>query len=217
MIRSIVSSSAVTICIAAVLFAGKASASYHTFRINEVYSNASGSVQFIEFKEVFGFPGQNLLSLAPDLRSSTHTVSFTNLSSFDTANKSFLMATDGYAAIAGAPPRDFALPANFFNPAGDTLQYGSTGPDGIVDLTTFGAMPADALQSLNRVGTSGNTYTAATNSPTNFAGTSGTIPEPSSGVALMIICIGAAACRGGGRLRGSPEARGVGGQNRCRS
>jgi hypothetical protein len=177
---------AAAISIVTAVFAGKSSASYHTFRINEVYSNPSGTVQFIEFKEVFGFPGQNFLSLAPDLRSSTQTVTFSNLPSSDTANKSFLMATDGYAAIPGAPPRDFVLPANFFNPAGDTLQYGSTGPDGIVDLTTFGAMPANTLQSLNRVGTSGSSYTAATNSPTNFAGMSGTIPEPGAGVLVVI-------------------------------
>jgi hypothetical protein len=179
---------AAAICTVAVaLFAGRASASYHTFRINEVYSNPSGTVQFIEFKEVFGFAGQSFVTEAPDVRSSTHTFVFpSDLPSFDTANKSFLLATDGYAAIAGAPPRDYTLPANFFNPAGDTLQYGSTGPDGVVDLTTFGAMPANTLQSLNRVGTSGNSYAAATNSPTNFAGTSGTIPEPGRGILIVI-------------------------------
>ena len=198
--RSIGWAAAISV-IAVALFAGRASASYHTFRINEVYSNASGTVQFIEFKEVFGFPGQNFVTFAPDVRSSSHTFVFpSDLPSFDTANKSFLLATDGYAAIPGAPPRDYPLPANFFSPAGDTLQYGSTGPDGIVDLTTFGPMPANSVQSLNRVGTSGNTFTAATNSPTDFAGTSGTIPEPSAGVVLLMVWLGAA-----GRRRSMPS------------
>jgi hypothetical protein len=192
--RSIGWAAATSIVVA--LFAGRASASYHTFRINEVYSNPSGTVQFIEFKEVFGFPGQNFVTLAPDVRSSTNTFVFpSNLPSSDTANKMFLLGTPGYAAIAGVPAPDYTIPANFFNPAGDTLQYGSTGPDGVVDLTTFGPMPANPLQSLNRVGTSGNVYTAAINSPTNFAGATGTVPEPGAVVAFVAMAIVAVARR----------------------
>ena len=164
-------------------YATSARATYHTFRINEIYSNASGSVQFIELKEAFGFNSQNFVSQAPDIKSGTNDFVFaTNLPSSATANKTFLLGTAGYASLTGAPAPDYIIPANFFNPAGDTLQYGTTGPDLTVDLTTFGAQPANTLQSLNRVGTSGNTYTAATNSPTNFSGATSAIPEPTTGL-----------------------------------
>ena len=165
------------------LSAGRARATYHTFRINEVYSNPSGTVQFIEFREVFGFNSQNFVTQAPDIHSTTHDFVFpVNLPSTATANKDFLLATIAYEAIAGAPTPDYVIPANFFSPLGDTLQYGTTGPDGTVDLTTFGALPTDPVKSLTRTATSGNNYTVATNSPTNFAGATGTVPEPASGL-----------------------------------
>ena len=171
---------------AAVLSAGRAAATYHTFRINEVYSNPSGTVQFIEFREVLGFNGQQFVTQAPDIKSFAHDFVFPNvLPSSATANKDFLLATIAYEAIAGAPTPDYVIPANFFNPLGDTLQYGTTGQDGTVDLTTFGALPVNPTQSLNRVGTSGNTYTVGTNSPTNFAGAVGAIPEPAGGLAIV--------------------------------
>ena len=171
-----------TACVAmSGVFAGGASATYHTFRINELYSNPSGTVQFVEFKEAFGFGGQQFVTLAPDVKSAAHDFVFpTNLPSSATGSKSFILGTAGYAAIAGAPAPDYIIPANFFNPAGDTLQYGSTGPDGIVDTTTFGSVPSGSNQSLNRVGTSGSVFTAALNSPTNFAGATGSVPEPTS-------------------------------------
>lgn len=167
------------------VFTGVASASFHTFRINEIYSNPSGSVQFIELREVSGFNGQNVLTAAPDIKSLANDFTFpTNLPSATTANKTFILGTAAYAAIAGAPTPDYLIPANFFNPAGDTLQYGSAA----TDLTSFGAVPGNATQSLNRVGTSGSTFTVATNSPTNFAGATGSIPEPTS--AMLVILIG---------------------------
>ena len=167
--------------------AGTASATYHTFRINEVYSNSSGSVQFIEMREMFGFNSQNSVTLAPDIKSGGKDFVFpTNLPSSTTASKKFLLGTSAYAALAGAPAPDYIIPASFFNPLGDTLQFGTTGPDGTVDLTSFGGLPSDATMSLNRVGTSGNSYTTAVNSPTDFAGIAGSVPEPTT--ALLAAC-----------------------------
>src|SRR5690349_1305527 len=128
-----------------------AGASYHAFRINEVYSNPSGTVQYIEMKEIFGFDFENFVTLAPDIKSTTHDFIFpSDLPSFSTANKTFLLGTPGYAALTGAAPPDYTIPANFFNPAGDTFTYGTTGPDGIVDNVTIGAQPSDPTESLNR-------------------------------------------------------------------
>ena len=167
------------------VFAGGASATYHTFKFNELYSNPSGTVQFMELKESIGFNFQNFVTQAPDIKSTLHDFVFpADLPSTATANKTFILGTAGYAAIAGVPAPDYIIPANFFNPAGDTIQFGSTGPNGVVDVTTFGALPSAATQSLNRVGTIGNNFVVATNSPTNFAGAAGSVPEPTSGLLL---------------------------------
>ena len=45
-----------------------AHATFHTYRISELYSNVDGSVQFIDLKEAFGFNGQNFLAGHNDQR-----------------------------------------------------------------------------------------------------------------------------------------------------
>jgi len=39
--------------------AGPAWAGSHSWRVSEIFSNASGSIQFIELKECCGMPGEN--------------------------------------------------------------------------------------------------------------------------------------------------------------
>lgn len=46
---------------AAGLFSMAAFANFHTFIINEIYSNADGTIQFIELREAQGATGQNFL------------------------------------------------------------------------------------------------------------------------------------------------------------
>jgi hypothetical protein len=53
-----------------VMAAGFAYGSFHTWVINELYSNSSGTIQFIEFRESAGLDGQNFL--AGHALSSTH-------------------------------------------------------------------------------------------------------------------------------------------------
>jgi hypothetical protein len=163
-----------------------ARATYHTFRINEIYSNASGSVQFIEMKEILGSDFENFVTMAPDIKSTTHDFIFPNdLPSTSTANKTFLLGTPGYTAlVAPSAAPDYTIPANFFNPAGDTLTYGTTGPDGIVDMETFGPQPSDPSESLNRTGLFQITYEPGPATPTNFAGHTGSVPEPGGALAL---------------------------------
>ncbi len=171
---------------------GEARATYHTFRIAEVYSNPSGTVQFIELHEIVGLNNQNLESLAPDFKSTTHDLILTDLPNANTANTFFLLGTAGYNALAGAPHADYLIPNNFLNPAGDSLQYGSTGPDGVVDLTTFGALPTSGGQSLYRTGTSGNIFTTGAAIANTFSsgGNFAVTPEPSS---IVLFGLGAAA------------------------
>ena len=171
-----------------------AHATYHTFKFAEIYSNPSGTVQFIELKESLGLNGQNLETLAPDILSGTNDFIFpNNLPSTATANKFFLLATAGFEALPGAPTPDYVIPSNFLKVSGGTLQYGTTGPDGVVDLTSFAAFPTDGTDGFTRVGTSGSNYSVAAAVAHTFGGATYTIPasipEPSTIVEVMVAAV----------------------------
>lgn len=168
---------------AALALPSAASASFHLWQIDEVYSNADGSVQFIEFNDQSNF--EDHLTFSGGLTSTAHSYTFTSdLPSTSTANTHFLVGTAGYAALSGVPAPDYTVPNQFFSTAGDTLTLVNS-VDGTITFT--GAqLPTDGIDSLNRVyGSSTNSgFTTAVNSPTNFAGETGTVPEPAS-VALL--------------------------------
>ena len=161
-----------------------ARATFHLWQIDEVYSSADGTVQFIEFENNSDF--ENFLTNSSGLTSNANNYTFTtNLSSTSTTNKHFLVGTVGYASIAGVPAPDYTVPNQFFSAAGDTLTLvGSL--SGTITFT--GAqLPTDGLNSLNRLynGSTNSGFTSALNSPTNFAGNTGSVPEP-TGIALVI-------------------------------
>lgn len=158
-----------------------ASATFHFWDVTEVYSNADGSVQFVEFfttsnsqDELFG----------EDLTSNANTYTFPHdLGATDpvgnpngggnnaTANQHFLVATPGFASIPGAPAPDYVLDAeNFFDTVADTLTL--VFADSLA--FTSGELPTDGVNSLNEDFGGANRQSAA-NSPTNFAGVSGSI------------------------------------------
>jgi hypothetical protein len=158
-----------------------AHASFHQFRITEVYSDPTGAIQFIELTESFGADFEHFWQ---GVTISSNTMNFTfpaNLPDSDTSNRSVLLATHEFSHLATTPLVDFEIPEHFFSPAGDSLNFG------FADIVNFGAMPANPLQSLNRVGLS-PTFVPGTARPTNFSGTSGSVPEP--GVAAAVFaCI----------------------------
>lgn len=158
------------------LAASEASATFHTWQISEIYSNASGTVQFIQMHESLGFDFQGFLA-GHTFTTNAYTFTFAaNLPGTSTANKYFLLATLGYAALPGAVQPDYTIPANFFSTSGDTLNYAG------VDAFTFtaGQLPADGVHALDR------SKAVAMNQETSFAGASGSVvPEPSS-LAVMI-------------------------------
>ncbi len=145
---------------------GNADASFHTFKINELYSNADGKVQFVELLEGSGLNGQNLWSghvLTSSNGSVTKTFSFSgNLSSSITANRKVLVATQGFADLGIVQP-DYIIPAGFLFTAGGTIDFASVSSIG------YPSLPVDGILSFNDDGTTG------INSPTNFAGVSGSI------------------------------------------
>ena len=143
-----------------------AHASFHTYQINELYSNADGSVQFIELHEAQGFPSEIFLTghtISVTKGVTTHTFTFPNdLPNVNTANRSVLIATQGYVALGLAAP-DYIIPAGFLLTTGGTVNYAG------VDSVGYTSLPIDGVLSLNRAGTTG------INSPANFSGQTGSI------------------------------------------
>src|SRR5262249_9450022 len=142
------------------------------------YSNASGTVQFIQFQQSPA-PSDNeqFLSVASiaDSANSNFYAFPTNLPSVPAANSFFLVATPGYAALSGVPAADYTLPSNnWFSTSGDTLTFAG----GVNTLAFTGAqLPTNGTQSLFRAYGSA-TLTTGTNNITSFAGQTGSIPAP---------------------------------------
>lgn len=167
----------VALALAAATLAEGAQASFHTFQISELYSSADGNIQFIELHESLGFDGEQFLAshaLTSKQGATTRTYMFpVNLPNGFTANKRVLIATAGFAALGIVTP-DYVVPAPFLFPGGGTIDYAS------VDVISYPALPTDGVSSLNRSGMVG------INSPTNFAGQTGSVGPPAPPAATGI-------------------------------
>ena len=155
----------VLLCILVVIPAFPAWATFHLFAINELYSNADGSVQFIELHTASDLQeqlaGRTLMSTDG---ATTHTLVFTkNLSSSSTANQSVLIATQGFAALGLVTP-DYIVPAGFLFTSGGTVNYG-----GGADHWIHTALPTDGVNALYRDGS------MVPNLAINFAGDTGSV------------------------------------------
>ena len=150
-------------------------ASFHTYQINEIYTNLDGTLQFIELKEAFGAGGQHFLrGLTITSGSGANTKSFTfpnNLPSANTGRTSVLIATQGFAQLGLVTP-DYIVPNNFIVAPSGRINYAN------VDTVNYFSLPTDGSTSINREAV------PQQNSPTNFAGQSGSIPgaTPVTGV-----------------------------------
>ena len=139
--------------------------SFHLYDINEIFTNADGSIQFIELR-VGASNGEHLWTgktITVTQGGSTHTFTFpTDLPSSATANTSVLIATAGFAALNLVTP-DFIVPAGFLFQGNGTVNFAN------VDTFQYSGLPANGTQSLRP----GNIV--GTNSPTNFTGQTGTV------------------------------------------
>jgi len=119
-----------------------AKAAFHKFRIDQVYSNADGSVQYIVMLESTGSNLENFWSTGASLRATptggtARSMPFTtNLPSTETASRSVLIATPGFAALNLVTP-DYMIPAGFIPVGGGTLNYSN------VDQIALPALPTD--------------------------------------------------------------------------
>ena len=128
---------AALICTAAL-----AHATYHTLQIDEVYSNADGTVQYVVLREAAGADGQQLLrghSFSSTHAGVTKTYTFPNdLPSAATASKRVLIASEGFAALGLIVP-DYVLPNQFL------------ATDGAVRSTVFVGLPGLHLDEHKRL------------------------------------------------------------------
>jgi serralysin len=185
------------LCLAALPNA--AHARFHYWDVNEVFSNADGTIQYVEFttqmpfQDLIGTHGVEFRKNAAALV----TVPFvTNLFTTDTTGHSLLVATPAFAAAAGIDP-DYPMPAGTIPVADVDAIRMSDAPATEFDFTA-GTIPLDGVHSLNR-----DTGVAAA-TPTNFAGEVGTIvPEPVEAAlaAVALGALGGLALRRGGASR----------------
>src|SRR5664279_1534014 len=145
-------------------------ASFHTFQIEEVYSNSDGTVQYVVLHEASGESGQEFLaghSLTSTHGGTIQTFTFDgNLSTGATAGRRVLIATQGFATLGIVAP-DYVIPNHFIATDGATINYAG------VDLMTFGSLPTDGTNALYRSG-------PAPNVATNFAGASASVSAGSA-------------------------------------
>jgi hypothetical protein len=169
-----------------------AAAGIHTWDVREVFSNADGTIQYVELWEAAGGSGETGVGNG-SLSSNTQSFAIGNGSvAPPTTNKSYLLATAGFAALPGAPTPDKIIPAGnvpFFNTAGDLVSFVG------IDSWSFGAVPTNGISSLDRITGVG------TNTPKNYAGTQGQVdasgggggpdvpllPGPMVGFALLLV------------------------------
>ena len=158
-----------------------AMAGSHTWDVWEIFSNADGTVQFIELRETNGTSGEiGLGSHQMKAHPSETLFTITHNVASPTTNKSFLLATAAFAALPGAPTPDDIIPANFIKFATDSsVEYNPWD----TASWTAGTLPTNGIASLQRPSVGGALAFAAANSPKNYAGTTGSV-DASGGGAL---------------------------------
>ncbi len=160
------------IALSSVVVATAAQASYPTLKIEQVYSNADGTVQFVVLHESEGMNGQNLLmdrTFTTTRNGVTKTFIFPKdlpggscdgygCMASPTAGKRVLLATQGFVALGLVSP-DYTLPNEFIATDGATINFAG------VDFMTYASLPTDGVSALRRDGTIGpNVATTFNNS-----------------------------------------------------
>ena len=155
---------------------------YHTFQIDEIFSNADGTIQYVVLHETEGMDGQNRLAG----RALTATQGTTRTQYFfqddlpgsvcdsygcsmlsPTAHAHVLIATQGFAALGLVTP-DYVIPNGFIPLVNGTLDYAGA------DLLFYAALPTDGVTALKRTGA------LIPNVATNFAAKSASVNAPGS-------------------------------------
>jgi hypothetical protein len=171
------------------LFAPNADASFHTYQIHQIFSNADGTIQFVVLHEVAGENNEHFLAghtLTSTQGGTTQTYTFNKdlpgasmggygETPISTAFTYVLIATQGFAALGLVTP-DYVIPNGFLPLTNGTLNYAG------VDQVTYTALPTDGTSAIN------HNAMVVQNVAINFAGDSGSVtaapPPPQAGIAV---------------------------------
>lgn len=143
---------------------GAAHASFHIVQISKAFSNADGTVQFIQIDALAG--GQQFVgghTIVSSQNGVTKTFTFGGNLPGDTTGRKFLIGTSGFAALGILTP-DYIMPNGFMFTGNGTITYGEG-----TDLMSWTSLPTDGHLMLVRGGGT------AANSATNFAGSSASV------------------------------------------
>ena len=158
------------------LAAPAAWASFHLFQIEEIFSNADGTIQYVVLHETAGMNGENFLgghTFTSTSGGTTQTYIFpTNLPGGEsgiygpmpspTAFAHVLIATQGFAQLGLVTP-DYVIPNGFLPLANGTVNYAG------VDQVSYMTLPTDGVSAVNRNGM------MQQNLATNFSGQSASV------------------------------------------
>jgi hypothetical protein len=193
--RAVFSCQSLVIWFAVAVLISPVQGAFHLWQVKEVFSNADGSVQFIEMFDSFGgetFVGGTTLKANSDGNIKTFTFP-SNLT--HTTPGSLLIATTGFGSLPGAVTPDFtfnqsttAISGSFFNPNATNLTFTFSGSGDSMSFTGA-SLPKNGINSLTDAGAVGAppgtpNISAGTNSPTNLLGNSGSVnlaPPPPTG------------------------------------
>ena len=161
------------LAVAVSLVAPSVWAGAHTWQVWEVFSNASGTIQFVELREAAGTPGETGIG-GHQILANPSATSYTIVNSVasPTSNKSWLLATPGFAALPGAPtPNEIKASGFLFQLTDTSVAYTPFN----TATWTAGLLPTDGIRSLQRPGPGQALAVTLANSPTNYAGQTGSV------------------------------------------
>jgi hypothetical protein len=174
------------VCLFLVSDISPARAAFHLWQVKEVFSNADGSVQFIEMFDSFG--GETAMAnqtVTANSDGNIKTFKFPSVLSTNTPG-SLLIATSGFGSLPGGVTPDFTfsqsltpVSGSFFNPNATNLTFTFSGNG---DAVTFpgATLPKDGIHSLTDANahdfpTATSAINSGVNSPTNLLGNSGSV------------------------------------------
>ncbi len=183
--------------------AREAGATYHMWRIDQLYSNGDGSVQFVVVTALSA--GQQFIqghTLTSSQGGATHSFTFPSNLPGDSATvigggyyggemttdyRSFLIGTQGFAALHLVTP-DYVVPNGFLFTGNASVSYGEG-----VDVFSYAGLPTDGNTALYRNGVKGpdvaTNFSGATASVTvnvvDYTGAWASAAEPGWGLSVI--------------------------------
>src|SRR5574337_195947 len=130
------------------LVATQAQATFHLWVIDQIYSDSTGNIQFVELFTSAG--GQEFLAghaiTASSGANPAHMFTFPADLPGDTTNKHFLIATQGFAALGIVQP-DYVVPNGFLYTPSGSINYAG------VNFVSYQNLPTDGIHSIAADGT----------------------------------------------------------------